>query len=83
MTASEQELVLDGPMKMKYVLSPSEVQEVRVAVAKFLFWSWKLKNGLSIVHSKDGVLSKLAFRARNVDATAILDQLKALGYNVS
>ncbi len=75
--------MLAGPMKMKYVLSPSEVQEVRVAVAKFLFWSWKLKNGISIVHSKDGVPSKLAFRARNVEATAILDQLKALGYNVS
>ena len=53
LTATEDELVLTGPMNLRYVLSPRQVEEARVAVAKFLWWSWDLKDTIAIVHEAD------------------------------
>ena len=83
LTVSQEELVLAGPMGMRHVLHASQVEEVRVAVGRFLFWSWHLKNAISISHNNDQVPSKLAFRSRSTPAPEMLNRLRALGYNVS
>ena len=83
LTVSQEELVLAGPMGMRYVLSASQIEEARVAVGRFLFWSWELKNAISISHNNDHVPSKLAFRSRSTPAPVMLNRLRALGYNVS
>ena len=83
LTVSEEEFVLTGPMGIRHVLDASEVEEVRVAVGRFLSWSWHLKNTISISHHNDRVPSKLAFRSRSTPAPTMLDRLRALGYNVS
>ena len=83
LSVSEEELVVAGPMGMRHLLHASQVEEVRVAGGKFLFWSWRLKNTISIRHSNDQVPSKLAFRSRSTPAPEMLDRLRSLGYNVS
>ena len=83
LTVSQEEFVLTGPMGVRYVLSASQVEEVRVGVGRFLFWSWELKNTISISHNNDHVPSKLAFRSRSTPAPAMLNRLRALGYKVS
>ncbi len=83
LTVSPEELVLAGPMGMRHLLYASQVEEVRVAVGRFLFWSWRLKNTISISHNNDQVPSKLAFRSRSTPAPEMLNRLRSLGYNVS
>ena len=83
LSVSREEFVVAGPMGMRHLLHPSQVEEVRVAVGKFLFWSWRLKNTISIRHNNDQVPSKLAFRSRSIPVPEILDRLRSLGYNVS
>ncbi len=83
LAVSREELVLTGPMGMRYVLYSSQVEEVRAAIARFLFWSWNFKNAISISHNNDQVPSKLVFRSRSTPAPAMLDRLRALGYPVS
>ena len=51
LSVSEEELVVAGPMGMRHLLHASQVEEVRVAGGKFLFWSWRLKNTISIRRS--------------------------------
>ena len=83
LTVSDQELVVTGPMGMRHAIHASQVEEVRVAVGRFLFWSWRLKNTISISHNNHQVPSKLAFRSRSTPAPVMLDRLKTLGYHVS
>ena len=83
LTVSDREMVVTGPMGMRHVLTVSQVGEVRVAVGRFLFWSWRLKNTISISHNNDQVPSKMAFRSWSTPAPEMLDRLQALGYQVS
>lgn len=83
LTVSQEELVLAGPLGMRHALSASQVGKVRVAVGRFLFWSWHLKNTISISHNNAQVRSKLAFRSPRTLALVMLNRLRALGYTVS
>ena len=69
-------------MGMRYVVPVSQVEEVGVAVGRFLFWSWELQNAISIRHNSEDVPSKLAFRSKSTAAPVMLNRLRALGYNV-
>ncbi len=83
LAVSQEVLVLAGPMGMRYVLYASQVEEVRAAIARFLFWSWHFKNTISISHSNDQVPSKPVFRSRSTPAPVMLGRLRALGYQAS
>ena len=83
LTVSHEELVVAGPMGMRHLLYASQVEEVRVAVGRFLFWSWRLKNTISNSHNNDQVPSKLTFRSRSTPAPEMLNRLRSLGYKVS
>jgi len=80
--ASREWLILIGPMGMRYQLPAKSVKEIRIGVGRFLFFSWLMKKTIRIVHSEPGIASVLAFRARKAKASAMISELKALGFNV-
>ena len=83
LTATRAELVLAGPMNMHYVLSRNEVREVRSAVGKFLFWSWKMRRAITFIHESRNAPSTLVFHTRQASTREVLDCMKTLGYAVS
>ena len=80
--ATSEELVLTGPMSLRYALPLDEIEEIRCARGKLWVWSWQLANTVSIVHRADSVPARLAFRTRNVPGTTMVERLATLGYPV-
>ncbi len=81
--ASRKELLFRGPRNIYYAFTPSEIQEISVAVGKFLFWTWKLRKTIRIVHNRSDIQEKFVFVAKKTRALAMLEKLKTLGYKVS
>ena len=69
-------------MGVRYELDSDHVAEIRVAVGRFLCWSWAMKRCVSFQHSQSGVPARLAFQTRHTPSSEILSGLKALGFNV-
>jgi len=79
---TKEKLILTGPVNMHYQLSAENVNEVKIAIGKFLSFSWRMKKTIRIVHSEPGITPVLAFRSRRAKATEIVSKLRDLGYNV-
>jgi hypothetical protein len=80
--ATTDRLVLKGPRSVHYELPSKSVKGIRIAVGRFLFFSWTMKKTIRIVHSESEIPEVLAFRSRKASASEIVSQLQALGYNV-
>ncbi len=80
--ASRERLLLRGPRNIRYDLLSSHVQKVGPTIGKFLFWTWQVRRAIRIVHSRNDIPEKLVFQARETPAVVMLEQLRALGYNV-
>lgn len=80
--ATRERLVLIGPRGMRYQLPAKSVKEIRIGVGRFLFFSWIMKRTIRIVHSEPEIAAMLAFRARRAQASEIVSELQALGFNV-
>ncbi len=80
--ASPERLLLSGPRDIRYVLLSSQVQEVGPAIGSFLSWTWQIRRAIRIVHCHKDTPEKLVFQAKKTHAAVLLDQLRALGYNV-
>ena len=75
-------LVLKGPRGVRYELPLKSVKGIKIAVGRFLFFSWIMKKTIRIMHSESEIPEVLAFRSRRARASEIVSQLQALGYNV-
>jgi len=80
---SHERLLLSGPRNIRYILQSSQVHEIAPAIGKFLFWTWQVRRAIRIVHSHNDIPEKLVFQARRTAAAVMLEQLRALGYNVT
>ncbi len=80
--ATREQLVLIGPRGMRYQLQAKNVEEIRIGVGRFLFYSWVMKKTIRIVHSAPGIAAVLAFRSRRAKASEIVSELQALGFNI-
>ncbi len=81
--ASRERILLSGPRNMRYVLLPSQVQEIGPAIGKMLFYTWQVRRAIRIVHSHKDIPEKLVFQARKIQTAVMIEKLRALGYNVS
>ena len=80
--ATTERLVLRGPRGVRYELPFKSVKGIKIAVGRFLFFSWIMKKTIRIVHSESEIPEVLAFRSRRVRALEIVSQLEAFGYNM-
>ena len=80
--ATTERLVLKGPRDVRYELPFKSVKGIRIAVGRFLFFSWTMKKTIRIIHSESEIPEVLAFRSRRTRASEIVSQLQILGYNV-